>query len=26
VVRGRDRAWLDLRGVTCVEFSLPDTE
>ncbi len=24
VVRGPDRAWLDLRGVTCLEFALPD--
>lgn len=24
VVRGPGRAWLDLRGVTCLEFALPD--
>ena len=24
VVRGPDRAWLDLRGVVCLEFALPD--
>ena len=23
LVRSPDRAWLDLRGVTCLEFSLP---
>lgn len=25
VVRGPDRAWLDLRGVTCLELALPDS-
>jgi len=25
MVRGPGRAWLDLRGVTCLEFALPDT-
>ncbi len=24
LVRGSDRAWLDLRGVTCLEFPLPE--
>ena len=24
LVRAADRAWLDLRGVTCLEFALPD--
>ncbi|GAA5068058.1 hypothetical protein HNP84_008294 [Thermocatellispora tengchongensis] len=24
LVRGPGRAWLDLRGVTCLEFALPD--
>lgn len=25
VVRAPDRAWLDLRGMTCLEFSLPNS-
>ena len=25
VVRGPGRAWLDLRGVTCIEFALPES-
>jgi hypothetical protein len=25
LVRGPDRAWLDLRGVTCLEIPLPTT-
>ena len=24
VVRGPDRAWLDVRGIVCLEFALPD--
>ncbi len=24
LVRGPGRAWLDMRGVTCLEFALPD--
>jgi NAD-dependent SIR2 family protein deacetylase len=24
VVRGPDRAWLDMRGVVCLEFAMPD--
>ena len=25
LVRGPDRAWLDLRGVTCLEIQVPDS-
>ena len=24
VVRGPDRAWLDMRGIVCLEFAVPD--
>jgi hypothetical protein len=24
VVRGPDRAWLDMRGLVCLEFAVPD--
>ena len=24
LVRGPDRAWLDLRGITCLEMAVPD--